>query len=246
MPPRPRRALSFRVSPSAAIGLALLTFLLLRSVDNPDSGTIAKAIGLSLILFGTVVIHEFGHAAVALGMGLAPISITIHAMGGVTSYQRGRPSPGSDAAIAAAGPAATLVLAGIAAFFAGRTSGTAHDVMNYWRDISILLTVFNLLPGLPLDGGAIVKSAVWAINKDERRAMRLAAACGMGLALVLVVLGLYFRQKSDTFVGFGITLIVAIFIGLGAQRIWKQTAPPDAVVRPSVLNARNEEPPDRP
>jgi Zn-dependent protease len=244
MPRRQSRWLTFRVSPSAVIGLAGLTFLILRTVDNPDRGTVAKAIGLSLILFATIVIHEFGHAGVALGMGLAPISITIHAMGGVTSYQRGRPSPGSDAAIAAAGPAATLVLAGIAAFLSARTTGSAHYLMNYWRDVSLVLTVFNLLPGLPLDGGAIVKAAVWAINRDERRATRFAAATGMVLALALVALGLYFRQKSDTFVGVGITLIVAIFIGLGAQRIWKETAPPDAVVRPNVLNARNEEPPD--
>ena len=244
-PQQQSRRLSFRVSPSAFIGLALLTFLILRTVENPDTGTVAKAVGLSLILFGTVVIHEFGHAGVALGMGLAPISITIHAMGGVTSYKRGRPSPGSDAAIAAAGPAATLVLAGIAAYFSARTTGTAHYLMDYWRDISIVLTIFNLLPGLPLDGGAIVKSAVWALNKDERRATRFAAAAGMVVAVVLVGLGLYFRQQSDTFIGVGITLLVAIFIGLGAQRIWKETAPPDAVARPNVLNARNEEPPDQ-
>jgi Zn-dependent protease len=218
-----------------------LTYLFLQGIDQPSAAIVGKAVGLSLLIFATVVIHEFGHAAVAMAMGLAPISIRIHAMGGATSYRQTRPSPGADAAIAAAGPAATVILWGVAAVGAAATTGSAHDLFGYWRYVCVLLTIFNLLPGIPLDGGALVKSAVWALNHDERKATRFAAAIGMALAVGLVGFGFYWSRGPDNRTGLVISLIIAITIGLSAYRTWQYTAPGGPKVRPDVMNARNED-----
>ena len=223
------------MAPSALIGLVFLAYVFSQSDPQASSGVSGRAIILSLLLFATVVIHEFGHAGVALAMRLAPVSIRIHALGGATSYSRRRPSPGSEAAIAAAGPAATLWLGLVAAAAMHLTTGSTHDLMDSWLRICIVLTIFNLLPGLPLDGGALVKSLVWAVIGDERKATRAAAALGMALTVVVVGLAVRVGLNSGNRSAVLFTALIAISIGASAFRIWQAFAPGGSRLRPSVL-----------
>ena len=237
------RRLSIRTPPSAFVGIGILVLLFVRGSNQPASDVIGKAIGLSVLVFATVLIHELGHAGVALAMGLAPVEIRINSMGGTTSYARHQPRPGIEAAIAAAGPAATVVLALIATAGAHLTTGAAHSTMTFWRDACIILTVFNLLPGLPLDGGALVKSAIWAVNGDERRAVRAAAAVGLLLTATLAGVAVLGLVRHGDRVLILITAVLAGSIGIGAYQSWQDAAPAGSARRPSILEADLRQPP---
>jgi len=244
---RTARKLSLQVSASAIGGFLVLTFLFVQSVQQPTADEILKAAGLSLLLYVTIVLHECGHAAVALAMGLAPVSMRIHALGGSTSYMRLRPSPGREAIIAAAGPAVTAVLAVIMRVLQNASDQTGYNVFGFMYSACVVLTIFNLLPGLPLDGGAIVKSLAWAITKDERRATRFAAGTGMALAVGLVAFGAWAYSNSHDRMWILLSGVLALTIGFGAYRIWQYYSPMDEVPRPDVFNARillTQQPPD--
>jgi Zn-dependent protease len=236
--PRTPRKLSLQVSASAIGGFLVLTFLFVQSVEQPTANEILKAAGLSLLLYITIVLHECGHAAVALTMGLAPVSMRIHALGGSTSYLRMRPSPGREALIAAAGPAVTAVLAVIMRILQNATDPSGYSVFGFMYSACVVLTVFNLLPGLPLDGGAIVKSLAWALTKDERRATRFAAGTGMVLAVGLVAFGAWAYSRSHDRMWILLSGVLALTIGFGAYRIWQYYSPMDEAPRPDVFNAR--------
>lgn len=215
-----------------------MTFLFVQSVAQPGTHEILKAAGLAALLYVIVILHECGHAVVALGFGLGPIVMRIHALGGSTSYVRANPSPGREAAIAAAGPAVTAVLAFVMRAVQLNSDGSTSDLFGFLYSACVVLTIFNLLPGLPLDGGAIVKSIAWAITKDERRATRFAAGAGVLLAVGLAVIGVWGYVHTGDRVFALISLVLAITIGAGAYRTWQVFAPSTESLRPSVFDAR--------
>jgi Zn-dependent protease len=161
-------------------------------------GSILSLFGAALCaagFFGSIVAHEMGHALTARRYGIQTESISLHVLGGVARILREARTPGQEFTIAAAGPAVSL---GLGAVFAGlawllpATGGALGAVsLSFWYlgQVNILLGLFNLLPGFPLDGGRILRALVWH-KKGSRRAGTLAAArIGQGLGVVLMVLG---------------------------------------------------------
>jgi len=191
-----------RLAPSLAIlviGLFALFWLRLSGTTPPAVTVVVSILGASGVLISTLW-HELAHAKTASRRGVVVTDITLLAVGGVTQLATAARTPKNDAAIAAAGPWTSLVIgagAGILAtaiallgdgVFALALADTA-GVLAWWN---IALALFNVLPGAPLDGGRLVRAAVWARTNDRAKGARVAARMGQGLGLILFAGGGWF------------------------------------------------------
>jgi Zn-dependent protease len=181
----------------------------------------------------SVLLHELGHAVTARLSGLRVLGVELWMFGGFTNMERDATTPGVELRIAAAGPAVTAVIAALA-FAAGSASIGAGQfikvvpqtlatvspttaVLGYVAYINALLLVFNLLPGLPLDGGRIARAIIWWRTGNLTRATALSARIGQALAYLLGAFGLWeFAQRSVT-AGLW-SLYIAFLIGMSARQ----------------------------
>ena len=182
-------------------------------------GPYAYAVGLGVVvcLLGSVLLHELGHALTALRFGIGVRGITLELLGGWTEMDREAPTPRVDALVSLAGPAVSLVLGGLAtaAAFVLPDRTIAGEIAFQLAASNVIVAVFNVLPGLPLDGGRALRAGVWALIKDRNRATEVAAWAGRGIALLtgLVALTLY---RLNLFTLFGL-----LFIMLVAFTLWQ-------------------------
>lgn len=170
-------------------------------MEHPEvsqSWRFAGALGAGIVFFVSLLAHELSHAFVARRNGVKVEGITLWMFGGVARLQGEADDPGADFRIAAVGPAVSFLLGGLflgLAALAGRMglSGDAVIVpaMLRWLGvINIVLAVFNLMPGAPLDGGRVLRAILWRWRGDRQRAAVLAARGGRIFGFVLVALGL--------------------------------------------------------
>ena len=146
------------------------------------------SVALAVMLLLSVVLHELGHCLVARAFGLPVRSITISLLAGYTEITEPPETPGREYAVAIAGPMVSLLLTGVAVAGAGSlTSGSLPRlVFEGLAVVNGVLAALNLLPGLPLDGGRVLRSIVWRLGRDEARATRFSARAGMAIALLVV------------------------------------------------------------
>ncbi|MEE2786225.1 MAG: site-2 protease family protein [Myxococcota bacterium] len=165
---------------------------------------------LSVGLFGSVLLHEMGHALVALATGGRVRKITLMALGGMTEIDQDDATPGQTMAVAFAGPLANLILGFIclaAARGVGLVSTDGQLFLMMLGGINLILAAFNLLPTFPLDGGRILKGLLaWKLT--EKRAADVTSTVGRTFAMFLGLLGL---ARGDVFLMF-----VATFLYFGA------------------------------
>ncbi|MDL4821881.1 site-2 protease family protein [Actinomadura opuntiae] len=218
------------VSPSWFLVAILVTVMFEGQVngviDRPASYLVAFA--YAVLLYGSVFVHELSHAVTARVLGLPVRSVTLHILGGETSIEREAATPGREFLIAFAGPLTNLVLAGLGLL--------AHAVLPL-PDVALLLIdaltfanllvgVFNLLPGLPLDGGRLVRAAVWKATGHSRSGAIFAGWVGRAVAVACLVSGAYlatYRTDEGGNGGFGWlallwSALVASFIWVGATQ----------------------------
>ena len=146
----------------------------------------------SLLLFGSVLIHELAHSLVSIARGTPVEGITLFIFGGVSSMAEEPKKPLDELLMAAAGPAASLILGiglGIIALIVPRGSFLAGvtrilALMNLW------LALFNLIPGFPLDGGRVLRALIWWGSRNMRLATRIASTVGQGFAMLMIISGL--------------------------------------------------------
>lgn len=148
----------------------------------------------SIAFTGCLLAHELAHARIAKRVGLQVKRITLWLLGGMAQLDGQAPSPRADFAIAAAGPAASLLCAGgfwLAALAAGPLGwGRLAFVALAWlAEFNALIAAFNLLPGAPLDGGRVLRALLWWRGGDRRRAEQASTRTGVGLGVALAVLG---------------------------------------------------------
>ena len=144
----------------------------------------------SLLLFGSVLLHEFAHALMARRQGIPVSSITLFIFGGVSSLTEEPKRPGQEFLIAVVGPLTSLVLAGVFGLVGLALRGTgAGSASLYLAFINALLAVFNLLPGFPLDGGRLLRAASWARSGNMLKATRIASTAGTVLSFLLMAGG---------------------------------------------------------
>jgi Zn-dependent protease len=148
-------------------------------------------LGLFLSVFG----HELSHALMGRAEGIEIEEIVLHPFGGLARLRNEPDSPGAEFRIAVAGPAASFVFALVGfgfMFLAMRAAySTAAGVLFLISAGNLLLAVFNLFPGYPLDGGRVLRAILWHRTGDIREATRLAGICGMLIAGILIIFGVY-------------------------------------------------------
>ncbi|WP_433732124.1 M50 family metallopeptidase [Actinoplanes sp. CA-051413] len=204
--------------------LAVLVTVVYGGYVEAELGLVAPyayAIGFGFVvcLLGSVLLHELGHALTARRYGIGVRGITLELLGGYTEMDRDAPSPRVDALVSLAGPAVSLVLgaAATAAAFALPDRTVAGEIAFQLAVSNVLVAVFNVLPGLPLDGGRALRAGLWALLKDRNRATEFAAWAGRGIALLtaMAVLTLYWLNLLTVF-GLLFILLVVFTLWQGA------------------------------
>ena len=189
--------------------------------------------------FASIVLHELGHAFVAMRRGIGITDITLWMFGGVARMDRDSDSPRTEFEVAVAGPAVTAAIV-VACVAVGVGLGGAHD---FWQavklqsgtDVSgplaalawlgkfnLFILFFNLIPAFPLDGGRIARAIAWKISGDRSRATRTAANLGQWFSYGFIGLGLFLVVKGDAFDGIWLALIGWI-LGQSARGAIAQT-----------------------
>jgi Zn-dependent protease len=178
----------------------------------------------ALAFFGSILLHELGHAVVAIRHGIPITDITLWLFGGIARMGRDTDSPGTEFKVAIAGPAVTLAIAlacaavGIA--FAGAdefgqamvvdenadTSGVLALVA-WLSSINVLVLLFNLIPAFPLDGGRVARAIAWQVSGDRNRATRFAATIGQGFAYAFIALGVLWALAGNVIGGIWLALV---------------------------------------
>ena len=192
----------------------VVLFLIIWSLSSyyedvaPASNAFVLAVVSALLFFLSILLHELGHAWVAIRNGIPIHGIDLWMFGGVAKLGKETESPGVEFRVAAAGPAVTVLIAAIcfglgaivsgtsAAFESSRfdeadVSGATIAVLGYLTSINILLLLFNLIPAFPLDGGRIARAIAWKITGDRNKATRFAAWLGRLGGYGMVGIGAY-------------------------------------------------------
>ncbi len=153
----------------------------------------------ALLLFASVLLHELGHAVVALRSNIPVRSITLFIFGGVAQIGAEPLTPKAEFLIAIAGPAVSLALALLFTVLQPALAGTEPllGLVKYLAYINLALAVFNLIPGFPLDGGRVFRSIVWAATKDMRRATLIAANTGRFFGFLFIFSGVWRALSGD-------------------------------------------------
>jgi Zn-dependent protease len=191
------RGIDIRVHWSWLAIFALLTWMLSQELFRdafprwPATGQWAAGVTTALLFFLSVLIHELSHALTALRYGMRVPSITLFIFGGVSNLEGEMHSAGQEFRVAIAGPLMSWLLALLfaVAWFALRTVDVSL-ILGYMAVINLVLGLFNLLPGFPLDGGRVLRSALWARSGDLLRATRTATRIGTAIAYAMVLLGI--------------------------------------------------------
>jgi len=212
---------------SLFIAGALVTVAILprlREID-PTIGNRGYLIGalFAVLVYLSILLHELAHASTARALGLPVRSIALSLLGGVTDFDRAPKTAWRSFAIAAAGPATTLVIAGAGY---GLLQLTADDTMPQlvlaqltWSNL--IVGVYNLLPGLPLDGGAILAAIVWGATKSETKGIVVAAWAGRVVAVLTAALPFVaasMRQEAPNPVLIAMGAFLAIVLWMGSAQ----------------------------
>jgi len=182
------------------------------------------AVASALAFFGSILLHELGHAFVAMRRGIGISDITLWLFGGVARMDRDSDSAATEFKVAVAGPLVTLAIAllcgGVGVAVAGAeefwkamrvdqgtdTSGVLA-LLAWLSSINVLVLLFNLIPAFPLDGGRIARAIVWRVSGDRNRATRFAATVGQGFAYLFVAIGLLALVGGEILTGAWLAVI---------------------------------------
>ncbi len=219
------RGIPLRIHPSWFVILLLATAAFQQDYTASLASSLNAgelwALGLvtAVLLFLSVLLHELGHSLVALAHGVQVRSITLFLLGGVASVERECSTAIGALLVAAAGPAVSLVLGfGLMAssHAAAHLAPWLGEMVTRLGSLNLLLAFFNLLPGLPLDGGLIVKALVWQMSGSQRRGILVANNCGRFLSYLAVGLGAVLLLRGGGLSGAWLMLLG--WFGLGAAR----------------------------
>ncbi|MEK6759476.1 MAG: site-2 protease family protein [Deltaproteobacteria bacterium] len=179
----------------------------------------------SLLLFVCVLIHEISHSYTANRLGLDIHEITLFIFGGVAQLTKEPEDPYTELKIAIAGPAASAVLAifflAVSRLIPGDSFPVAKAITSYLTTINVVLLIFNMIPGFPLDGGRVFRALWWARTGDINGATRVASAIGKGFAVFLIALGLL-QIFVGNFTGGLWSVLIGIFVQQAAESGYRQ------------------------
>lgn len=185
------------------------------------TGSIITAFALIALIYGAVLAHEASHVLVAKALDLRVGRVVLQLLGAQSEVLDQPQTPGRAYLVAAAGPLTSVILASIGALigeqFATNTVGWVLAWSVAW--INGVVGAFNLLPGLPLDGGQMLRAAIWHITKDKLRAQLIAGWVGRGVGVALFLVGLIAPNvvSSDPTFGALYLVFIAFFIWSNAS-----------------------------
>jgi Zn-dependent protease/CBS domain-containing protein len=176
--------------------------------DLPASSYWAKGLVASLLFFVSILLHELGHAVVARRLGLRTRSITLFVFGGVAQLEKDPKDGRAEFWMAAAGPVASLALAGLFYTLASVPflGPAAVAVVKYLALINLMLALFNLVPAFPMDGGRLLRGALWG-RLGKSRATHVASGAGTFFAFLLIFAGVFSLLRGDSLGGLWYILI---------------------------------------
>ena len=221
-----------KIDVSWLIIAVLITWSLARAVFPSYfqglSGTTYVLMGVvgALGLFSSIVVHEFSHSLVARRFGLSMKGITLFIFGGVAEMEEEPPTAKAEFFMAIAGPLASVVLGGIlyGITVLGARSGWPNPiigVLSYLWSINLVLAAFNLLPAFPLDGGRVLRSALWGFTGRLAWATRIASLIGSGFGFLLIAMGVVTIVRGD-FVGGIWWFLIGMFVRNASQTSYRQ------------------------
>ena len=214
----------FYVNPSWFLVLGLVTLSFggqLTAVFPQLGGVTPWLLGFiaALLLFASVLAHELGHSFVAIQQGIKVSSITLFIFGGLASLEKESETPAQAFSVAIAGPAVSILLFALftAIGFTTPISGPVAAIISLLATINLVLALFNLIPGLPLDGGNILKAAVWKITDNPYKGVVFASRVGQVFGWLAVAIGLLSILGISQFGSFW-TLLIGLFLLQNAGR----------------------------
>ena len=193
-----------------------------------EKGLVVAAI-TAFLFFGSVLAHELAHSLVARRFQMSVSSITLFLLGGVANLRKEPPSAQAEFFMAAAGPATSVVIGliglGVTVLLDPRpglpNAEAVGAIAGYLGLVNLSLAAFNLIPGFPLDGGRVLRSAIWAVSGDRNRATTIAARGGQLVALAFGAFVLYelvvVREASGLWLG-----LIAYFLWNAASATLQQ------------------------
>lgn len=173
------------------------------------------ALATAIFFFASILVHEMAHAAVANVRGMPVKSITLFALGGVANVDKEAVDAKSEFAVAIAGP---LTSVAIGLFFLAvarigwrpdlaASPSPVRESFVWLGYINMLLAAFNMIPGYPLDGGRILRSIIWSVNRNLARATQITAGVGRAVAIGFIVFGVFSFFYSGAFGGLWLAFI---------------------------------------
>ena len=242
----------------------LILFLIIWNLSDyykdaaPGSNAFLLAVLSALLFFLSILLHELGHAWVAIRNGIPILGIDLWLFGGVAKLGRESTSPGVEFRIAAAGPLVTLLIAGLcfalgsaissssdvlnSSQFESDVSGSSTAVLGYLTSINVLLLAFNLIPAFPLDGGRIARAIAWKVTGDRNRATRFAAMLGRLGGYGMIALGAYlFFARDSTVSGLWLAFI-GFFLASAARSAEESAVVSGRIEHIRVADVMDEEP----
>lgn len=193
----------------------------------------ALAVISALLFFGSILLHELGHAWVALRNGIGTSHITLWMFGGIAALERDSKNPGEEFRVAIAGPAATLAITlaclGLGILIEGasfweaasfsETAGvsSAGAVLAWLANVNALILLFNLIPAFPLDGGRIARATAWRLTGDRGRATAFAARLGQGFSLLFIGGGVLLMLTTPYFISGLWLAVIGWMLGQSAR-----------------------------
>lgn len=176
----------------------------------------------ALGLFASVVLHEIGHSVVARHYGVPIKGITLFIFGGVAELEDEPRTARDEFLVAIAGPVVSLMIVLVTLALATLFSGwvAVAGVLSYLASINLLVVLFNMVPAFPLDGGRVLRSALWKWRGDLRSATRLTAGIGSGFGFVLIGLGVLSIVLGG-FVGGLWWLLIGMFLRSASSSSYK-------------------------
>jgi Zn-dependent protease len=200
--------------PVGAVLLGVLYYLSFAQALARPTALLVSALAV-LVLFASVFVHEISHGLMGAALKRPPRSYTLTLLGGHTTFSAPDRTPGSMALISFAGPAANLVVAALA--WAAQGLGEVGVYLTPVAVVNLVLGVFNLLPGLPMDGGQLVAALAWYATDSREKGLLVGGWSGRVLAVVVGVVGLVPAFTSDPASALW-TLLIAAFLWQGASR----------------------------
>ena len=182
-----------------------------------------------LAFFACLIAHELAHAVTAQRFGIRVRGITLFLFGGVAEIDGEVPGPAREFAVALVGPAVSVALGAVfglgAVWAAGARLPVLEGILGTLALVNLAVAVFNLVPGLPLDGGRLLRAVLWHVTGSHASATRVAAGGGVVVAVALFGLGVYLAVVADEPAGLWY-LPMSAFLGVLARSAGRRRLPP--------------------